>query len=152
MRDEHIDQLLTSLKIINSIKEGQKVCVRNGFLALEVKSSGIQASMRRWVYGDNRYTTMRYIRNVINNAINTARLHEDPDVVADLKVYLTEVIPGLKSLEVTYSDDIAIVSALQVLENRITSDVKKMERSIDKNERPDERVPTKPVPIPRHTM
>lgn len=129
MRDEFIDDLLTSLKIIGSIKEGQKVCVRNGLLILEQNSTGFQASLRRWIHGDNRATTIHYIKNVVHNAIMIAKLSDENQY--ELLKSLDEVIVGLGRLEVTYSPDIATCSAIQVLCDRIKNEIKKLNHEED---------------------
>ena len=51
---DFIDQILTSLRVIGMIKEGQKVKVRNGLLDLEPNSSGMRVAISRWIhhYGD----------------------------------------------------------------------------------------------------
>ena len=68
--EEFVDQILTSLKVISMIKEGQKVKVRDGLLTLEVYSSGVMTGIRRWIHNDNRTTTLRYIRNTVIQAIS----------------------------------------------------------------------------------
>jgi hypothetical protein len=120
MRDELIDEVLTSLKIIGSIKEGQKVCVRNGLLTLEQYSSGFLPALKRFIYGDNREITVRYIKNVVHNALSIVKVVKNSDIVKNLD----EAVIGLKRLEVTYSADIATVSAIQVLVTRIENESK----------------------------
>lgn len=120
MRDELIDEVLTSLKIIGSIKEGQKVCVRNGLLTLEQHSSGFLPALKRFIYGDNREITVRYIKNVIHNALSIVKVVKNTDIVKNLE----EAVIGLKRLEVTYSADIATVSGIQVLVTRIENESK----------------------------
>jgi hypothetical protein len=124
MRDEFVDDILTSLKIIASIKEGQKVCVRNGLLSLEIQSTGVWPAIKRAIYGDNRDLTIRYIRNVVHNSVSVIKYVKNPE---DVIKSLGEAITGLKRLEVTYSADIAAVSAIQVLVDRIELEVKNLE-------------------------
>ena len=126
MRDEFIDEILTSLKIIGSIKEGQKVCVRNGLLTLEQTSTGIQASVKRWLFGDTRATTLHYIRNVVHNALSVAKMNDEN--AAEIVNSMENVIIGLGRLEVTYTSDIALCSAIQVLSNRIMTEIKKIDQ------------------------
>ena len=126
MRDEFIDEILTSLKIIGSIKEGQKVCVRNGLLTLEQTSTGIQASVKRWLFGDNRATTLHYIRNVVHNALSVAKMNDENTI--EIVTSMESVIIGLGRLEVTYTSDVALCSAIQVLSNRIMTEIKKIEQ------------------------
>ena len=123
MRDEFVDEILTSLKIIASIKEGQKVCVRNGLLELEINSTGVIPAVKRFIYGDNRELTVRYVKNVVHNAVSVIKHVKNPKEVITA---LGEAILGLKRLEVTYSTDIATVSTIQVLIERIELEVKNL--------------------------
>lgn len=123
MRDEFVDDILTSLKIIASIKEGQKVCVRNGLLVLEINSTGVIPAVKRFIYGDNRELTVRYVKNVVHNAVSVIKHVKNPEEVISA---LAEAILGLKRLEVTYSTDIATVSTIQVLIERIELEVKNL--------------------------
>jgi len=119
MRDELIDEVLTSLKIIGSIKEGQKVCVRNGLLTLEQRSNGFLPAIKRFIYGDNREITIRYIKNVVHNAISILNTTKNDEVLK----HLNEAVVGLQRLEVTYVADVATVSAIQVLVTRVQREI-----------------------------
>jgi hypothetical protein len=119
MRDELIDEVLTSLKIIGSIKEGQKVCVRNGLLTLEQRSNGFLPAIKRFIYGDNREITLRYIKNVVHNALSIMNASKNDEVLK----HLNEAVVGLQRLEVTYVADVATVSAIQVLVTRVQREI-----------------------------
>ena len=102
-------EILTCLKIISMIREGQKVSVRDGVLRLEYSSSGLWSAVKRWVFSDSRHVTMTYIQNIILNAL-------------DRKIqprYLSEAMHGLNSLKVTYSKDVSVVARLTVLEEKV---------------------------------
>ena len=73
--EEFVDQILTSLKIISMIKEGQKVCVRNGLLTLEPESTGIRVAFRRWIHNDIPIVATLQI---IEDRINTNLEHTYP--------------------------------------------------------------------------
>ena len=122
--EEIIDQLLTSLKVISMIKEGQKVCVRNGHLTLEIQSTGLAASMRRWLNKDSRTSTINYIKSVISNSITMSKTHRNPDSVEKLVLGMHEALSGINSLIVTYAEDATVAATLQVLHNRITTELK----------------------------
>ena len=121
--DEFVDQILTSLKIISMIKEGQKVCVRNGLLSLETKSSGIKVAFRRWLNNDNRNTTLSYIKNVINNSLDIIKIHTDENTKNKIKTALADCITGLSSLAVTYSNDAGISATIVVMQDRIRTNI-----------------------------
>jgi hypothetical protein len=117
--EEIVDHLLTSLKVISMIKEGQKVCVRNGHLSLEVQSTVVLTSLRRWIHKDNRQTTVSYIKSVVQNAISITKSHNDETSVQKILKGLEESITGINSLTVTYADDATVAATLQVLRDRI---------------------------------
>jgi hypothetical protein len=121
--EEIVDHLLTSLKVISMIKEGQKVCVRNGYLSLEVQSTGVLTSLRRWIHKDNRQTTVSYIKSVVQNALSTTKSHNNEKSVVKLFRGLEEAVTGINSLTVTYADDATVAATLQVLNDRIKSEL-----------------------------
>ena len=98
------DHIATSLCVIGRLEEGQKLAARNGLLSIDRRPS----PFFRWLGGDNRLTTLMYINNVVNEAI-LAGIYEELD----------QAIPGLESLKVTYSEDIAIGAALDILIKKI---------------------------------
>ena len=122
--EEIIDQLLTSLKVISMIKEGQKVCVRNGHLSLEVQSTGVITSLRRWINRDNRHTTVCYIKSVVHNALSVTKTHNNETSVDKVLKGLEEAVTGIKSLTVTYMHDATVSATLQVLRDRIQTELK----------------------------
>jgi hypothetical protein len=122
---EYVDQLLTSLMIVAMIKEGQKVCVRNGLLNLEVQSTGVCAAVRRWVYQDGRACTLAYIRNTVNNAIELRQNHGDKETVDNLNNGLSKSVNGLESLAVTYDTDATMTASIRVIQQRIKQEVVK---------------------------
>lgn len=119
---DFIDQILTSLKVISMIKEGQKVKVRNGLLDLEPLSSGFRVAVRRWMHHDNRQTTILYIKNVVANAMEIISIkHDQSD---KLERALIDCITGLGALSVTYGEDASVTATLHVLQERIKSEIK----------------------------
>ena len=110
-----MDELLTSLRIISMIREGQKARIRDGLIFLEYHSSGVAVGIRRWINRDNRVTTIRYIKNVINQGLAT---HEkEPNDT--LKKGLEGAIRGIDNLCVTYGDDATTLASLTVLKDKI---------------------------------
>jgi hypothetical protein len=122
--EEIVDHLLTSLKVISMIKEGQKVCVRNGHLSLEVQSTGVITSLRRWIHRDSRQTTIAYIKSVVHNALTLTKTHNNQLSVYKISKSLDESIAGINSLTVTYDDDATVSATLQVLRDRIQTELK----------------------------
>jgi len=121
-----IDQILTSLKIISMIKEGQKVCVRNGLLSLEPTSTGIPVAIRRWINNDSRQSTLAYIKNVVNNALDVCNILTDHETIEKLSKSLNDSSTGLGSLAVTYEKDVPIVATIQVMQDRIKTNLENL--------------------------
>ena len=121
--EDVVDHLLTSLKVISMIKEGQKVCVRNGHMTLENQSTGVLTSIRRWIHKDSRMTTIHYIKSVVQNSISISKTHRNPSSVYKLVEGMKEALCGINSLIVTYADDATIAATLQVLHDRVTSEL-----------------------------
>ena len=114
----YTDQVLTGLKILGMIREGQKVCIRNGLINIEGKSQGAWAAFSRWIHGDNRTITMSYIRNIVNNALEIRKSH--PHMWKDVDEGLIHALNGLTALEVTYTEDAGVVAALEVLKEKVS--------------------------------
>ena len=101
MRNDHI---LTSLKVIGSLKEGQKISVRHGLMRIDANPKGLL----RWMSGDSRQVSLLHITLVIHEAL-----------LAHLYKELEEAAPGLETLKVTYGDDIAFVASIDILLGKI---------------------------------
>ncbi len=124
--EDFIDQILTSLKVISMIKEGQKVRIRNGLLDLETKSTGFGAAVRRWIHNDTRQNTLLYIKNVVGHALELIKISSQGD---KLETGLTECLAGLSALTVTYGDDMGTVAAIGVIQLRIRSELEAEQHS-----------------------
>jgi len=132
--EQFVDQLLTSLKIIAMIKEGQKVCVRNGLLTLEPKSTGVLVAIKRWIHNDSRQVTIHYVKNIITTGLDVIRIHDDLVILDKLKASLYSATVGLKCLGVTYSDDAVVTATVEVLTERIES-IKNSKRGVAEERR-----------------
>ena len=128
--EDIVDHLLTSLKVISMIKEGQKVCVRNGHLTLEVQSTGVVTSLRRWINRDSRQTTVHYIKSVIQNSISVSKTSRNQLSTGKLVLGMDEALIGINSLVVTYTDDATVSATLQVLRDRITTELKSLHEEL----------------------
>lgn len=128
--EDIVDHLLTSLKVISMIKEGQKVCVRNGHLTLEIQSTGVVTSVRRWINKDSRQTTVHYIKSVIQNAVSVSKTYKNEVSVGKLLIGMNEALIGISSLVVTYADDATVSATLQVLHDRISTELKNLHEEL----------------------
>lgn len=113
--DNFADDLLTSLKIIGMIDSNQKLCLRNGRLALST-SRGVW----RWLAGDSRAQTFAAIRSAVMGAIQVMDTNsEDSWLAGRLLRELGGARKGIQNLQETYASDSLAVAQLQVLEERI---------------------------------
>lgn len=119
---DFVDQILTSLRVISMIKEGQKVKVRNGLLDLEPTSTGLRVALSRWIHRDNRHTTVLYIKNVISNAMEISKIQNSQH--EKIQRALSECVTGLGALSVTYGEDASVTATLQVIQERIKTEIK----------------------------
>ena len=108
----YVDQVLTGLKVIGMIKEGHKVNIDD-------RKRGIFTGFIRWINNDNRYNTLSYIRNVVNNAISISV--KNPDQSPLINEGLSRALTGLSALAVTYSDDASVTASIDVMRERIES-------------------------------
>lgn len=115
----HVDQVLTGLRVIGMIKEGQKVSVRDGLLNIDMKKRGVFHGLFRWINNDNRQSTLTYIRNVVSNAMVIA--DKMPEHLTAIDDGLDKTLTGLSALAVTYNDDAAVTASITVLKDRIVS-------------------------------
>ena len=113
MRSDHV---LTTLKVVGSLQEGQKLSVRSGLVSIDKKP----ASFIRWINGDSRSTTLSYIYAVVNEAL---LLNLDAELIASIE--------GFKTLKVTYSGDEATVAYIDVILDKMTRTNKKTPTSKD---------------------
>jgi len=128
--EDIVDHLLTSLKVISMIKEGQKVCVRNGHLTLENQSTGVVTSIRRWINKDSRQTTVHYIKSVVQNSVAVSKTYKNEVSVGKLLLGMSEALIGIGSLIVTYADDATVSATLQVLHDRISTELKNLHEEL----------------------
>ena len=131
--DSFVDQILTSLRVISMIKENQKVCVRDGIIILEIKSTGFMSAIRRWIHRDNRMKAISYIQNVVNHGIEITKTHTDEQTVNKIKSAIKDCIIGIKSLGVTYNNDAATMARITVLEERINSSINDTSTKFNRN-------------------
>lgn len=61
------DRVIINLKVLSTLKEGERVCVRNG--QFSVYSVGWGQCLTRWAYGENRWVNFDDVQGVFNEAI-----------------------------------------------------------------------------------
>ena len=129
-----IDDLFTELQILCMLKENQKLCIRNGKLAIERESTGsgilgvfswAGSRINRWKNGDSRNTTLSHVSDVINRSFNMCNQLKSKEQGTQwclkefAELFKTSCV-GLTNFASTYADDASIRARTTVLIKRIT--------------------------------
>jgi hypothetical protein len=142
-RQESLDYLFLNFKIISQIKEGQKLRIRkfNGLDVLDIDNRIVYKYLRGF-YGDNRDTTIIVIKNLVDLAYKitddilqeefntkTENAHQkkspfesdDDNTILFRKLVLEmeNSLVGLENLRSTYTDDISMISMLDLIIGKI---------------------------------
>ena len=151
------DYISNNLKVIGKIELNTKVCIRNGHVYLD--TSWILPNLKRFVMGDDRYSTIEFIRTLIHNAFvlsDNLSMHLALNVKKDEMKYvsilkrlltdLTQSVRGVRNLNDTYANDAAIRSKIEVLidnlnvqTEQIRNTLRKYEPDLNQNQNENER-------------
>ena len=108
--------LLTDLEVLSMIKEDDKLCIRDGHMAIEKRSHPIKTAVRRWVNNDSRKITIMYINTLITQSLQFCSENRDKVwIIHEFCKHLTNSLEGLANIKKTYSNDSAIVARLNVI-------------------------------------
>jgi hypothetical protein len=66
---ERVDNILIELTIISMLQPQERMCIRDGKLAIEPKKAQIITSIKRWWNVDSRVNTIERIKTVFKNTI-----------------------------------------------------------------------------------
>ena len=149
------ENVLTNLKILSNLKTNDKLS-KDDKNILIIDSPYYGQGVARWWYSDSRDETMKHLENIINNSfklIDNIYSSEFKDITGNdiennyyykhtipknyfksensqqLQVFsieLTNSIKGLENLKLTYKNDIAICSKIDVLIEKINIRIKKI--------------------------
>jgi len=138
-----IENVLTNLKIISSLKPSDKITKQDGLLVIDQADTLV--SFRRWWYAESRSSgissieelinaSFTIIDNIYNNELDNSDSSSDKDNYyhkrlekeeyfktensTQLLIFSTELtnsIKGLQNLKITYKDDISICSKIDVI-------------------------------------
>lgn len=126
--DEYVDSLIANLKVLSSVPNGGRLCVRKGNLSVESALHG--QCVFRFIYGDSRDTTIAHVKNAVAGAVqiaqsimtNSAGLDWNGAWVLErLSSEMERCETGLRNLRATYSTDTSTIAALQVLSERLAA-------------------------------
>jgi len=125
-----LSDLFTDLEVLSMIKENDKICVREGHIAIEQKSHPAKIALRRWYHHDSRRTMIMEINKIITQSLSTCKeLQNEKEktwTLEQFKKHFSGIKNGLLNLQRTYHDDATIVARLNVLNDMLEEEVKKL--------------------------
>lgn len=107
--------LLVRVRIVKSIKEGEKLVIRKGLLSVE--SPRFWTPIWRWIRAEDRHTTLTYLQCLVRD-INDAfqeEGQEDSWQNKSLLLMLPDLSKAFERLSYTYAEDVVMVSNLEAL-------------------------------------
>lgn len=110
-----IRETLIKLKLIASIKISQKISTHY----LQIQESCLSTKISRYIYGENRFATVIFVRNTISNALELLKSEQDEKIKKNIIVDLKLCVTSLQNLSETYSDSIRVVSELEEIRQMI---------------------------------
>lgn len=142
------DRIIINLKVVATLIEGQRLCVRNKMF--QIYDEGWTQALYRWLFSENRWANIEDIQSEFNDALRilgtymtlmqtgftTVADHAMPvptpdtcaSFVATLARELQGAIAGLQNLQRTYQSDQRLVATLAVLIERTQGEIEKARR------------------------
>lgn len=158
MNDSLIQNLIVNLKVLSKVEEDGKVSSTGQSLQIEISNKWWMQTLKRTLYGDNRNIDYDFINNIINQTIECSRmLITDMTTTIELGIDrirsntkdrfvnnwldlgflrdgLHDSINGINNLIKTYRKDQTIVAKLEVMINRINTEVRKINLFLNRHE------------------
>lgn len=139
INDRSSDELLTSLKVISRVRQHERLSTSGSTVRVETYE-GIVQSIMRWFNGESRDRNIETISTIIANAFTQLELRStkenqsaaDRVFIVRLRDELHNTLRGLSNLQTTYERDSVAFSRIEVLRDRIQSQLDENDRaSID---------------------
>jgi hypothetical protein len=111
------DRLLVNLSIIGSLLPHQRLNAKSELLCMEPPTI-FPEFFYRWWRADDRYTCMRRINEIIEEAkekIENATHLKDRDTAYRFLHHMGNARPGLRNLKQTYAMDMTVVAHLDLM-------------------------------------
>ena len=122
------DQLLTSLKIVGRIRQHERISTTGNIVRNDGQQTSAQA-LRRWWAGENREKNLEDVKRLIDTAFHDLELLRSKDTeneqtsnrvyIIRLETELRAAMNGLQNLRSTYEDDSVSSARIDVLCDRI---------------------------------
>ena len=156
------DNCMTNLKILSNVKIGNKICYDKNTKKFSIDEWSYTQCVSRWWNEEGRKVTIKSLEDFINNvftAIDTIYNSEVREPYNDVKnTYYAEItstrhvfkehnstvllqfineiqnaVGGLNNLKQTYKDDIATVSSLEIIVEKMNVRIKKIQSILQVN-------------------
>ena len=133
--ERNLNDIILSLKILENIKYGEKLCIRNN--CLDINSWAIS----RFYYNDTRVEMLNYldtmfldlstiIDKLMNNLKNEDRIsilqEETSYTLQNVCYHLRLSKKGISNLILTYTNDITTISKLDIMYNNVDIKIRKI--------------------------
>ena len=114
--EELVDNIITNLKILSLVNKDDKLCIRKGHLQID-KASYFRF-IKRYYYSDSRYSTIEFLKNIINNIKG---IKEIKQIISEDSLHKIEI--GINNLQISYSNDPIIIAILDNLLNKLKKNI-----------------------------
>jgi hypothetical protein len=115
-------ELLTNLKLLSHVKQNEKLSCDNNNNFVEIDNRYYLQGIRRWMNGDSREETIKFIDKLINSSESISEKlimgtidNTNEDDAHNLKLLTEDLIScknGLNNLKLTYNDDKLFISKM----------------------------------------
>ena len=130
----YITDLLTDLEVLSMIKEDDKICIRDGHIAIEQKGNKVQIAIRRYINHDSRRSMIMEVNRIITQSLqvcNEQRSDVDKQwAMEQFYKHFQNIIEGIQNLKKTYFSDSFIVARLNVTIEMLHEEIKKLNENI----------------------
>ena len=122
--------LFTDLEVLSMIREEDKLCIREGHIAIEKRSHPLKTAVRRWTNNDSRRITIMHINTLITQSLQICCENRNDSekiwTIHQFCKHFTNSLEGLSNLKKTYTDDSAIVARLNVISAMLIEEIEKI--------------------------
>lgn len=139
---ELIENCLLNLKIISKLQENEKLITTNN--VLKIDKPVIFQGIKRWYAKESRDVTINKLNDIYTNSFgitdNLLKKEQNTDIAnnsledSNSQVFqkfileFTNSLKGIDNLKKTYSNDVPMISQLDMLSNKLNTRLEKMNK------------------------
>ena len=139
---ELIENCLLNLKIISKLEENEKLITTNN--VLKIDKPVIFQGVKRWYAKESRDVTINKLNDIYTNSFgitdNLLKKEQNTDIAnnsledSNSQVFqkfileFTNSLKGIDNLKKTYSNDVPMISQLDMLSNKLNTRLEKMNK------------------------